>query len=102
MGWQSLPDGALGNPFGYHSRVGGNVLLNHWIPAFAGMTKGLKSEICQKWQRGCQDNDKPISVPVVMPAKARLRACRRTPMQALKMTASGQSRRSQPQGEATR
>ena len=36
-----LPDGALGNPFGCHSRVGGNGLLNHWIPACAGMTKGL-------------------------------------------------------------
>ena len=26
--------------------------LNHWIPACAGMTEGLKSGICQTWQKG--------------------------------------------------
>ena len=28
-----------------------------WIPAFAGMTQGLKSGICQEWQRGCRDGN---------------------------------------------
>ena len=59
-GWQSLPDGALGNPFGYHSRGRGNdnpikslnqakasicpniMPLPSWIPAFAGMTTKRK------------------------------------------------------------
>ena len=28
-----------------------------WIPAFAGMTEGLRSGICQEWQRGCRDGN---------------------------------------------
>ena len=31
--------------------------INHWIPAFAGMTEGLKSGICQEWQRGYRDGN---------------------------------------------
>ena len=44
--------------------------LNHWIPAFAGMTEGLKSGIWWEWQKGWQDDDKPTSTSVVIPAKA--------------------------------
>ena len=44
--------------------------LNHWIPACAGMTAGAEAGICQEWQRGCRDGDKPHSSPIVIPAKA--------------------------------
>ena len=37
--WQVLADGALGSyPFSCHSHFAGMGYLNHWIPAFAGMT----------------------------------------------------------------
>ena len=40
-GWQALPDGEFGwRPFDCHSRCAGMYSLNHWIPAFAGMTAG--------------------------------------------------------------
>ena len=38
---QVLAGGALGGyPFGCHSRFAGMDYVNHWIPAFAGMTEG--------------------------------------------------------------
>ena len=44
-----LADGALGgHPFSGHSRSAGMDCLNHWIPAFAGMTEGLRSGICRE------------------------------------------------------
>ena len=40
-GWPILADGALGgHPLSCHSRCAGMDCLNHWIPAFAGMTVG--------------------------------------------------------------
>ena len=32
---------------GGHSRKAGMACLNHWIPAFAGMTAGVDSSLCQ-------------------------------------------------------
>ena len=52
----------------------GNSLLNHWIPACAGMTEGLRSGIRQEWKGGCRDGDKPHSSPVVIPAQAGIQA----------------------------
>ena len=42
--------------------------LNHWIPAFAGMTEGLRSVIRQEWQRGYRDGNPACFLFVVMPA----------------------------------
>ena len=43
MEWQALWDGALVViPLSCHSRSAGMDCINHWIPAFAGMTEGLK------------------------------------------------------------
>ena len=44
--------------------------LNHWIPAFAGMTQGLRLGFFREWQGGYRDGDKPILTPVVIPAQA--------------------------------
>ena len=42
-GWKVLADGAFGCRFCVLSfPLCGNVLLNHWIPAFAGMTPWLR------------------------------------------------------------
>lgn len=38
-GWQVLSGGALSFLCGCHSRYAGMDCINHWIPAFAGMTK---------------------------------------------------------------
>ena len=38
MGWQVLPDGTFSCRACCHSRCAGMTGLNHWIPAFAGMT----------------------------------------------------------------
>ena len=76
-GRQGLPDGtfccrALVLSF----PLCGNSLLNQWIPAFAGMTEGLRSGIRQEWKGGCRDGDKPHSSPVVIPAQAGIHAYR--------------------------
>ena len=53
QGWQSLSDGAFGcHSCDCHSRYAGMACVNHWIPACAGMTEGLKSGICWTWQKG--------------------------------------------------
>ena len=55
-GWQGLSDGVLGC-CGCHSRYAGMARFNHWIPACAGMTVGLKSGIRQEWQKDCRDGN---------------------------------------------
>ena len=44
--------------------------MQAWIPACAGMTGGAATAFCQAQQRGCRDDDKLISAPVVIPAQA--------------------------------
>ena len=50
-------DGDCNHLMGCHSRYAGMYLINHWIPAFAGMTERLRSGIGQAWQRGCRDGN---------------------------------------------
>ena len=70
-GWQVLPD----STFGYracdcHSRYAGMTCLNHWIPAFAGMTDWAGVRNFPGIAKGLRDGDKPIPAPVVIPAQA--------------------------------
>ena len=44
--------------------------LNHWIPAFAGMTEEAKCRNLSGMAKGLPDGNKPISIPIVIPAKA--------------------------------
>ena len=70
-GWPILGDGALGgHPLSGHSRSAGMYGFNHWIPAFAGMTKGVRLVFFREWQRGCRDGDKLILTFGVIPAQA--------------------------------
>ena len=75
-GWQVLLDSALGCRVCCHSRCAGMYCLNHWIPAFAGMTEELWPRICRAWQEDCRGSDRLFSVFVVIPAKAGIHAHR--------------------------
>ena len=49
--------------------------LNHWIPAYAGMTAGerlgyCRTQACWNDGKGCRDDDLPCSLLIVIPAKA--------------------------------
>ena len=41
-GWQALADALDWYSCGCHSRLAGMYVINHWIPAYAGMTTGAE------------------------------------------------------------
>ena len=70
-GWQVLPNGAFDcRACDCHSRCAGMDYVNHWIPAFAGMTVWAGVRHSAVMAEGYRDGDEPTSTPVVIPAKA--------------------------------
>ena len=48
----------------------------YWIPAFAGMTEGVRVRNSAGLAKGFQDRDTPIPTSVVIPAKAGIQETR--------------------------
>ena len=70
-GWPILADGALGgHPFKLSFPLCGNVLLNHWIPAFAGMTEGAAVRHLSGMAKGLSGCQPVYSLLGVIPAQA--------------------------------
>ena len=64
-GHRVLADGTLdSHPCSCHSRRAGMTCINHWIPAFAGMTEGLR--LGCYYARVCQDDAQPCFLFVVI------------------------------------
>ena len=82
-GVTGFADGALGcRSCDCHSRSAGMACVNHWIPAFAGMTAGVASQEFGRNGRGVTGCAKLIPTFAIIPAKAHLRLCRRASPQA--------------------
>ena len=59
-------------------RAASDILSSRRIPDILSINDGggLKSGICQAWQRGCRDGDKLMAIPIVIPAEAGIQAGR--------------------------
>ena len=57
-------------PFSGHSRVAGMNYVNHWIPAFAGMTEGAAVRHLSGMAKGLSGWQPVYSLLVVIPAQA--------------------------------
>ena len=99
-GWQALPDGEFSwRPFDCHSRCAGMACVNHWIPAFAGMTAGAEVRNSANMAKGFSGWRPAFSLFVVIPAKAGIHAYRDVRLQDVgDRTASGTSGRGREAG----